>query len=174
MPAELDKGSDGPGGTKCRRDIGYFIDAISVDMFCEGNRHTKEFTRQYFTNATTPLSNGLVGEEAESVTAFQTAVNEMKKAVYNALYYKDLTVTEGDSTYGNGDGPIDRQSSNACADVQAALDTLGTIVTDAITAGNITGGIWNAADNAGTFITCLLYTSPSPRDQRGSRMPSSA
>ena len=24
------------------------------------------------------------------------------------------------------------------------------------------------------YITCLLYTSPSPRDQRGSRMPSSA
>ena len=24
------------------------------------------------------------------------------------------------------------------------------------------------------IITCLLYTSPSPRDQRGSRMPSSA
>ena len=26
----------------------------------------------------------------------------------------------------------------------------------------------------GTVDTCLLYTSPSPRDQRGSRMPSSA
>ena len=26
----------------------------------------------------------------------------------------------------------------------------------------------------GVPITCLLYTSPSPRDQRGSRMPSSA
>ena len=26
----------------------------------------------------------------------------------------------------------------------------------------------------GSFRTCLLYTSPSPRDQRGSRMPSSA
>ena len=25
-----------------------------------------------------------------------------------------------------------------------------------------------------TSIVCLLYTSPSPRDQRGSRMPSSA
>ena len=25
-----------------------------------------------------------------------------------------------------------------------------------------------------TFFNCLLYTSPSPRDQRGSRMPSSA
>ena len=27
---------------------------------------------------------------------------------------------------------------------------------------------------AGTVSPCLLYTSPSPRDQRGSRMPSSA
>ena len=30
------------------------------------------------------------------------------------------------------------------------------------------------AINAGLFKACLLYTSPSPRDQRGSRMPSSA
>ena len=28
--------------------------------------------------------------------------------------------------------------------------------------------------NRSLFISCLLYTSPSPRDQRGSRMPSSA
>ena len=27
---------------------------------------------------------------------------------------------------------------------------------------------------AAVYLTCLLYTSPSPRDQRGSRMPSSA
>ena len=27
---------------------------------------------------------------------------------------------------------------------------------------------------SGTWHICLLYTSPSPRDQRGSRMPSSA
>ena len=30
------------------------------------------------------------------------------------------------------------------------------------------------ADNLADMKTCLLYTSPSPRDQRGSRMPSSA
>ena len=29
-------------------------------------------------------------------------------------------------------------------------------------------------DGIGDAICCLLYTSPSPRDQRGSRMPSSA
>ena len=34
---------------------------------------------------------------------------------------------------------------------------------------NIGGGRDNAAS-----VLCLLYTSPSPRDQRGSRMPSSA
>ena len=28
--------------------------------------------------------------------------------------------------------------------------------------------------DSGSFNFCLLYTSPSPRDQRGSRMPSSA
>ena len=34
----------------------------------------------------------------------------------------------------------------------------------------------NAADGTSLvdLITCLLYTSPSPRDQRGSRMPGSA
>ena len=31
-----------------------------------------------------------------------------------------------------------------------------------------------AKAGGGFFRTCLLYTSPSPRDQRGSRMPSSA
>ena len=29
-------------------------------------------------------------------------------------------------------------------------------------------------DNTEQFMNCLLYKSPSPRDQRGSRMPSSA
>ena len=33
---------------------------------------------------------------------------------------------------------------------------------------------WESRKVVDTNITCLLYTSPSPRDQRGSRMPSSA
>ena len=32
----------------------------------------------------------------------------------------------------------------------------------------------NVTETVETFLGCLLYTSPSPRDQRGSRMPSSA
>ena len=40
-----------------------------------------------------------------------------------------------------------------------------------------TTGIFMSGYYVGYFLgskTCLLYTSPSPRDQRGSRMPSSA
>ena len=35
-------------------------------------------------------------------------------------------------------------------------------------------GIQDAHPGGGRVCVCLLYTSPSPRDQRGSRMPSSA
>ena len=53
--------------------------------------------------------------------------------------------------------------------ITEALDNynnLGTIITS-----TSFGGVGNSEYNANS---CLLYTSPSPRDQRGSRMPSSA
>ena len=41
--------------------------------------------------------------------------------------------------------------------------------------GGFTQGVRLIAEELGVQLnTCLLYTSPSPRDQRGSRMPSSA
>ena len=39
---------------------------------------------------------------------------------------------------------------------------------------NSNGGNLVAGSEIYTHLSCLLYTSPSPRDQRGSRMPSSA
>ena len=36
------------------------------------------------------------------------------------------------------------------------------------------GGFAIGPNNVRDIVACLLYTSPSPRDQRGSRMPSSA
>ena len=49
-------------------------------------------------------------------------------------------------------------------------DTGEATVTGTLT---FTSGNWNSAQTV-TVTGCLLYTSPSPRDQRGSRMPSSA
>ena len=48
----------------------------------------------------------------------------------------------------------------------------GKIVT--IIGPNGSGKSTTAKIALGLFKSCLLYTSPSPRDQRGSRMPSSA
>ena len=62
-------------------------------------------------------------------------------------------------------------------------DILGTPVTDAYDAfswmadqswSNGKIGLYGCSSTAEWQMDCLLYTSPSPRDQRGSRMPSSA
>ena len=114
---------------KCRRDIGYFIDAISLDVFLEGNKYSRKFTLQYFDNAGNPISNGLVGEEVQSITAFEKARDMMKLAITNNLYVKDLTLTP-DSVTG------DNQDPASCANIQSAIDTLTSIVVSSITAGN--------------------------------------
>ena len=58
---------------------------------------------------------------------------------------------------------VRRVSRNICMGVALALLAIST---------------WAAATSLSDIdwmsIACLLYTSPSPRDQRGSRMPSSA
>ena len=58
----------------------------------------------------------------------------------------------------------------------AGSETLDlTCVIDAATTSGIVNNTTTAATSAENDpSTCLLYTSPSPRDQRGSRMPSSA
>ena len=142
LPADV-IGVPAPGEVKCKRDIGYFIDAVSLDIAQSGgNRYSRKFIQQYFTNATTPISGGLVGEEAQSVVAFNMARDMMKKAVTNQLYSKDLTLSAGPATYGGGGGNqavLPSGNSAACADVQSALDSLTTIITARITAGNLTG-----------------------------------
>ena len=58
------------------------------------------------------------------------------------------------------DRPVDDRLGGAPANVACGLARLGTPVA--------------FAGRLGQDAICLLYTSPSPRDQRGSRMPSSA
>jgi len=124
---------------KCKRDIGIFVDSISLDIAqAGGNVYTRKFVLSYF-NSNTPITNGLVGEEAQSNVAFNAACEEMKKAVTNQLAITDLTITPGAATFGGGGGTIPNNSVNACADVRSALDSLTLIVTTRIAAGNITG-----------------------------------
>jgi hypothetical protein len=126
------------GNLKCRRDIGYFVDAVSLDLFSGSNKYSRKFVLEYF-NGGSPISDGLVGEEVQSVVAFNKARDMMKIAVYNGLYYKDLTVSTGPANYGGGGGNVSNTSSTACSDVQSAIATSTLLITDRITAGNLTG-----------------------------------
>ena len=54
--------------------------------------------------------------------------------------------------------------------VTGLQNPFGVIVKNQFQATNLMSQLGNAAN----FIACLLYTSPSPRDMRRSRMPSSA
>ena len=58
----------------------------------------------------------------------------------------------------------------ASADLTVSPDTASATIRACVTCGQPT----QALTVYKQFIACLLYTSPSPRDQRGSRMPSSA
>ena len=146
MPQTINKGSSPAGMKKCARDIGYFIDAVAIDVFTGGNKHTREFVKQYFTNATTPLPNGLVGEILESNVAFNEAAEYMRKAVVNALYHKDLTITADPSPTS---GAVGNQNVNNCNNVRAAITTLATLVTSTLTAGNLNN---LPVENAGTLL----------------------
>ena len=126
--------------TKCKRDIGYFVDAISTDVFTGGNNYAKQFTLQYFDGAGNPISNGLVGETTESIYAFQQARNLMKNAISNNLVgatYTDVGISSGPARIGSGSPfPVPNTSPLACSDVQDNVDTLTSIVTTVIGAGN--------------------------------------
>jgi len=126
------------GNIKCRRDLGIFVDAVSLDLFSGSNKYSRKFVLQYFNN-NAPISNGLVDEEAQSVVAFNKARDVMKKAVTNGLFYKDLTVTPGPANFGGGGGVVPNTSSTACSDIQSAIVNSTVLITDRITAGNLTG-----------------------------------
>jgi len=78
-----------PGGAganeKCKRDIGIIVDAISNDLFSGGNSNIVDATKSYFNSSGAPISNGLVGEETQSIFAFNRAKELCKKAVSNLL-----------------------------------------------------------------------------------------
>ena len=71
-----------------------------------------------------------------------------------------------------------RKMTSAASYVTRALLVLGAIMNSLIALKYIAGSKASTVESLGPigklFKPCLLYTSPSPRDQRGSRMPSSA
>ena len=76
-----------------------------------------------------------------------------------SLLLNSVTVSDTTSKYFN-------------SKVNILIDSKGTI--KKISKNKISDKVKKVVDLEGLYISCLLYTSPSPRDNSGSRMPSSA
>ena len=136
---------------KCKRDLGYFVDAVSIDVFTGGNHYSREFVRQYFNANGTPINNGLVGEVTESIYAFNQARDLMKNAITNTLVgaaYSDLTITADTNP---GIGTTSNTNPYSCTNVRDNIDNLVGIVTTVIGAGSLVS--ISGSDNYGTFTT---------------------
>jgi hypothetical protein len=143
---------------KCKRDIGFFIDAISTDIFTGGNSYTTTFALFYFDSTGNLISEGIDGEVQETIFVFESARDLMKQAITNTLPdadYVDLNVTPDPSTGSNED-------SNSCSDVQTNIDNLVQIVTLSISEGNISPLPTGSDLNTGIFDQSKLMSSVSP------------
>lgn len=120
-----------PNPDKCKRDIGYIVDAVSTDVRDFTSRNTISATKSYF-NPTTGalLTNGLQGEVPQTITAFHKARDTMRLAITNNLTVKDLTIVADHVTGFNTDPA-------SCADVQSFINNLVGIITTRINTGNL-------------------------------------
>jgi hypothetical protein len=121
---------------KCKRDLGFFVDAIATDVFIGGNTYARAFSLQYFDENGNPIADGLLGEESESIYAFEQARDLMKQAITNQLSYQEPDIFTGPAEFGGTGGDLDYDDPNACSDVQQTINTLSAIVTTTIGAGN--------------------------------------
>lgn len=128
----------------CARDLGYFVDAVSTDLFTGGNSYVIGFTKQYFTSVGS-ATTALLGEESQSIYAFNSVRDYAKKAITNQLNIKDLTLTSDPVTGFN-------TSPASCANVQSTINTLVGISTQSIYNGNL-NLINSIPINDGTFLT---------------------
>ena len=104
----------------------------------------------------------LVGGDADGRTV---GIQRFQPAAVVDLNVVAVAAAPAVQTVGNGDGAI-------CGGEDRR--TLGTGNVGAGVGAYLAGDGVHAVTKLRGNRTCLLYTSPSPRDQRGSRMPSSA
>jgi hypothetical protein len=165
--------SSGVSSAKCQRDLGYFVDAVSTDVFTGGNNYARAFTGFYFVGVGT---TSLAGEEQQTIYGFQQAGIQMRNAITNRLTNKNLGISSGPTSYtGTKVGAVGVTSTAACTDVQNTITSLVGVVTAAVGAGNTNGlpalnlgnfnlsvigfgttaGIWKCARDTGFFVDAV-------------------
>jgi len=136
-----------PSPDKCKRDIGYIVDAVSIDVRDFTSENTLNATKAYFKSDGTLLDNGVSGEVPQTIVGFTSARDMMKLAINNQLTNKNFSVTTD-------------PSQNPRGDVRSFIDNLVGIITTRLNAGNINGAnALPAVSMASTIFTCYVGVS---------------
>ena len=110
---------------KCKRDVGYIVDAITHDMLYGGNTASRFAAESYFVGATSQL--GDAAEVAASIAAY----GHLKTVVADVVQNIAVTPSLGNATE-------QKQASDPASATEAALLQDGIdVIIDALTAGNI-------------------------------------
>ena len=124
-------------------------------------------------NTLTNITTAAMGDQPDPSTAGDD-LEESVTVEADADLVTVKTLASGDNTPEEGDTVsydiLVTNNGSAQATGVSLTDTLPVGIT--FVSNSVTQGSYDAT--TGVFTICLLYTSPSPRDQRGSRMPSSA
>lgn len=108
---------ENPSETKCRRDIGYFIDAVTYHLNYGGNNRIVDYAEKYYVaNQLNYIGNELV----ETTAAFQYVVDLIKILIDpNNPNYGSYTF----ETLSYAIAPDEEDPLNLCAEVKSALDS---------------------------------------------------
>lgn len=136
-----------PSPDKCKRDLGFIIDAVSMDVRDYTNINTIESTKAYFDINGNLLDNGLQGEVQQTISAFHSARDLMKLAITNNLTNKNLDLAIDPLTGSN-------TSIDSCSDVQSFIDNLVGIITTNIGNGNLNN--LPSVSLASTVFSCYV------------------
>ena len=130
------------GETKCKRDIGYFVDALSTDLTTLGNSYSIDFIRQYF------VGDNVNGKILTFTNTAGTTLLNRADRIYNGI---DTTTT------GNGAGAtfkVTRDSAGVVDSVTIVEGGYGYANGDLVTIpGDSIGGVIIADDITVTVST---------------------
>jgi hypothetical protein len=146
---------------KCRRDLGYLIDAIIYHLRFGGNEKVVEFARLYYTNAGYPSGETLtfINRTAEETSAAIDAWNKLGEKMILAMRN-----TLGAGTYTSITPVTDLSIAldtqfPFCAEVESAIDSMIQVVQDILANG--TGAVDATPINAsktGNWSPLTPYT----------------
>ena len=149
-------GFTNPNPDKCKRDLGYIVDAVSTDVRDFTSQNIILATKSYFDPTTgILLTNGLQDEVSQTITAFHKARDTMKLAITNNLTVKNLSIVADPLTGFN-------TSPSSCADVQSFIDNLVGIITTRINTGNLNTLPLPTVSSASTVFTMNVGVATQP------------